>query len=259
MRFGIHAGHNPDGKAGCGAVGLIKESTEARKVKDLVINYLKEAGHTVFDCTVNDGKDAKDVLKKIVKKCNSNTVDLDISIHFNSGRKDKKGDGKIGGVEVLIYDEKSDSYSYAEDIAESISKLGYTNRGVKERKDLYFLANTKAPALLIECNFLDDKDDIKIYDTDKMAKAIVGGLGVKISTPKKTVKKETVKTNSNDMLVKVKVDDLNIRTGAGTKHKVVGMVHKNEVYTIVKRSGSWGKLKSGVGWINIGSKYVIKL
>ena len=34
MKFNIHAGHNPDGKIACGAIGLIKESTEARKVKD---------------------------------------------------------------------------------------------------------------------------------------------------------------------------------------------------------------------------------
>jgi uncharacterized protein YgiM (DUF1202 family) len=61
------------------------------------------------------------------------------------------------------------------------------------------------------------------------------------------------------MRVKVKVDDLNIRAGAGVKYKVVGMVHKNEVYTIVKRSGSWGKLKSGIGWINISNKYVIRM
>ena len=33
MKINVHAGHNPDGKIDCGAVGLIKESTEARKVK----------------------------------------------------------------------------------------------------------------------------------------------------------------------------------------------------------------------------------
>ena len=47
MKINIHAGHNPDGKIACGAVGLIKESTEARVVKDNVIQYLKKAGHTV--------------------------------------------------------------------------------------------------------------------------------------------------------------------------------------------------------------------
>lgn len=33
MKINVHAGHNPDGKVSCGAIGLIKESTEAKKVK----------------------------------------------------------------------------------------------------------------------------------------------------------------------------------------------------------------------------------
>ena len=37
MKINVHAGHNPDGKVACGAVGLIKESTEVRAVKDKVI------------------------------------------------------------------------------------------------------------------------------------------------------------------------------------------------------------------------------
>ena len=75
MIINVHAGHNPDGKVACGAVGVIKESTEARKVKDEVIRLLKAAGHTVYDCTVNDGTSANDVLVKIVKKCNTHKAD----------------------------------------------------------------------------------------------------------------------------------------------------------------------------------------
>ncbi|MCI8529099.1 MAG: N-acetylmuramoyl-L-alanine amidase, partial [Lachnospiraceae bacterium] len=36
MRINVHAGHNPDGKAACGAIGFLRESTENRKVKDAV-------------------------------------------------------------------------------------------------------------------------------------------------------------------------------------------------------------------------------
>ena len=38
------------------------------------------------------------------------------------------------------------------------------------------LKNTKAPALLIECCFVDDIDDILLYNVEKMADAIVKGL-----------------------------------------------------------------------------------
>lgn len=56
MIINIHAGHNPDGKIACGAVELMKESTEARRVKDYVIKYLRQQGHTAFDCTIDDEK-----------------------------------------------------------------------------------------------------------------------------------------------------------------------------------------------------------
>lgn len=58
---------------------------------------------------------------------------------------------------------------------------------------------------------------------------------------------------------RVNVDELNIRQGPGTSYPVVGVVYKGEAYTIVKMSGSWGKLKSGAGWINCSSKYCTKV
>ena len=181
MRFNIHAGHNPDGMPACGAVGLIKESTEARKVKDRLIIILKNAGHTVYDCTCNNGTGQNDVLKRIVDKCNAHVVDLDISIHFNAGTDDEKGNGRTTGVECLVYDMKTAASIYADKICSEISSLGFKNRGVKVNTGLYVLNSTKAPALLIECCFVDDKDDINIYDAEKMAEAIAEGLGVKVS------------------------------------------------------------------------------
>ena len=70
MIINVHAGHNPDGKKACGAIGLIKESTEARNVKNEVIRLLQLLEHEVHDCTVDDGSNQADVLTKIVKKCN---------------------------------------------------------------------------------------------------------------------------------------------------------------------------------------------
>ena len=67
------------------------------------------------------------------------------------------------------------------------------------------------------------------------------------------------KADDGSFLVKVLVDDLNIRTGPSTDYRAVGQVHKDEVYTIVKVSGNWGRLRSGAGWISIHSKYVKKV
>lgn len=176
MVFNIHAGHGPDGRIGCGAVGLIKESTEARKVKNEVIRLLRENGQTVYDCTVDNGTSQGNILTKIVNKCNANKVDLDVSIHFNSGANDKQGNDKSTGVEVWLYGANSKAKTYAESVCKSISELGFKNRGVKYSTSLYFLRKTVNPAMLIECCFVDDKDDVEIYDYQSMAKAIVKGL-----------------------------------------------------------------------------------
>lgn len=175
MRINIHAGHNPDGMTACGAVGLIRESTEARAVKDRVEAQLTYMGHTVYDCTCNYGISKQDVLKRIVAACNAHEVDLDVSIHFNAGAQGQP-DGKTTGTEVLVYDNASPAVPWAQQIADNIAALGYRNRGIKERPGLYVLKHTKAPALLIECCFVDDPDDVAIYNADRMAAAIVAGI-----------------------------------------------------------------------------------
>lgn len=176
MKINVSAGHNPDGKVACGAVGILKESTEARKVTKEVIRILREKGHTVYNCTCDNGTSQSDVLRRIVLKCNLHKVDLDISIHLNAGSADKKGNGKTTGTEVLIYSSGSKAKPYAEKVAKSISAIGFKNRGVKVRDNLYFLHRTNSPAMLIECCFVDDKDDVKLYNYKKMAAAIVKGI-----------------------------------------------------------------------------------
>lgn len=59
--------------------------------------------------------------------------------------------------------------------------------------------------------------------------------------------------------VKIICNSLNIRQSDSFDAKVVGTVSKNEVYTIVQESNGLGKLKSGAGWISMGSAYVQKV
>lgn len=77
-------------------------------------------------------------------------------------------------------------------------------------------------------------------------------------------------SNTTSLPYKVKVIDdyLNVRRDAGLNHPVVCTIKKNEVYTIIgekqikNNDGSiatWGRLKSGIGFINVGSKYVTKV
>lgn len=58
------------------------------------------------------------------------------------------------------------------------------------------------------------------------------------------------KKTSSEFKVKVSIKDLYIRKGPGTGYANKGFI-KPGVYTIVKTNGSWGKLKSGAGWISL--------
>lgn len=59
------------------------------------------------------------------------------------------------------------------------------------------------------------------------------------------------KTTSNSYRVQVTAGALNVRAGAGTGYRIVKVVHKGEIYTIVQTSGGWGKLSDGSGWISL--------
>ena len=51
--------------------------------------------------------------------------------------------------------------------------------------------------------------------------------------------------------IRVTVDSLNYRAGAGVQYKINGSIKDRGVYTIIEQKNGWGKLKSGVGWINL--------
>lgn len=57
---------------------------------------------------------------------------------------------------------------------------------------------------------------------------------------------------NTNMVVRVTVDELNIRQGPDANTTKVGSIKKGDAYTIVKTSGKWGYLKSGAGWIHLG-------
>lgn len=175
--YNVHGGHTPKCQ---GVSALINEVTEDRKVKNKLIELLRANGHTVYDCTDDYSTTQNANLSAIVSKCNSHNVDLDISIHLNSERNDLSGDGKCGGVEVYAYDDRvyGTAYRIAENIANTLG-IGFHGSPVKYNKSLYVLRKTKAKAILIECCFVDDRDDVRRWDSTKCAMAIASALGCK--------------------------------------------------------------------------------
>ena len=66
----------------------------------------------------------------------------------------------------------------------------------------------------------------------------------------------TQSSSDNSFLVEIICDELNIRQQADFNSKVVGTVKRGEVFTIVEEKNGLGKLKSGVGYISMNTKYV---
>lgn len=87
-----------------------------------------------------------------------------------------------------------------------------------------------------------------VKSTAKYLAAFCGKPAVTTTTP-----------TAKPKLYRIICDELNVRSAPGTQSKIVTVVHKNEVYTIVATqtvgTTPWGKLKSGVGWISLGEKY----
>ena len=51
--------------------------------------------------------------------------------------------------------------------------------------------------------------------------------------------------------VQIIASALNVRAGAGTNYKIVKVVRKGQIYTIVSEKSGWGKLSDGSGWISL--------
>lgn len=237
MRINVHGGHSLKCR---GASGYLDEVNEDRKVKNRVIELLRANGHTVYDCTDDNGATQNANLRAIVNKCNSHFVDLDVSIHLNAGGGT--------GTEVYIYNSKSKAKDEATRIAEKISNtLGIRNRGVKERTNLYVLRKTKSPALLVECCFVDNSKDKAHWNAESCAKAIVEGIlnrGIQTNNTTNT-------SNNVNYIVEITADVLHVRKEPTTNSSIVTNVKKPYRYTIIEERNGWGRLKSKVGWIKL--------
>lgn len=94
------------------------------------------------------------------------------------------------------------------------------------------------------------------YTMDGFRRAVSAAM----KTAEEDVKQESTSlpgASTASYKVRVSIDNLNIRTGAGTNYPKTGKYTGKGVFTIVETKGNWGKLKSGAGWISL--KYATKI
>lgn len=136
--------------------------------------------------------DKQDIPLKIrTEQANTMNADCFISIHANA-----YGDGttwnSANGVETFIHPvANAETVGLAELIQKNLYiSTGLRNRGVK-RANFHVLRETKMTAILIECGFMTNVEEMKLLKTDAFrracAEAIVKGITEKYRLKKKII------------------------------------------------------------------------
>ena len=128
-------------------------------------------------CVSRTSNVTEDLVDRI-KECNAFNPDLALDIHNNAGGGD--------GAEVYHTKWLGKGKTLANNILAEMKKIGQNSRGARVKKnskgDDYFgfIRQTKCPAVLVECAFIDNATDVKIIDTlaERKAMGVAIALGV---------------------------------------------------------------------------------
>ena len=163
-----------------GAVDIINEVTEARKVVDRVYEIIKASGKQCYKYHDTSSSSTQNLVN-IVNWHNGFNDGVDVSIHFNAYTHVDKP----MGVEVCYYSNSSLAVAVSKEIA---TAGGFIDRGAKQRTGLYFLKHTNKPAILIEVCFVDSVADVNLYRANfericqAIAKTLIGNIVVPTPT-----------------------------------------------------------------------------
>lgn len=178
MKICIDPGHSKaiDTEGDPGAMnGERMESVAALSISKMLGEKFEENGHDVVYTRTGGAPGL--TLEKRCEISNKSKAGLFISIHLNSAESKK-----AQGIETLRYDNVG---AMTKKIASSVQaslvkELGWKDRGVKERPNLYVLKHTKASAILVETGFISNEAECeKLFDPDtqdRIAEAIYNGV-----------------------------------------------------------------------------------
>ena len=102
-----------------------------------------------------------------------------VSIHMN-----KFPIARYNGLQVYYSSNHEESLTLAEQIQhDSLSLNGENNRAVKAAGDsIYLLSHTKIPAVLVECGFLSNPEELSLLKTEDYQQKLVMSLYTSIMT-----------------------------------------------------------------------------
>ena len=196
FKLALNAGHgaNTPGKRCLKAID--KNETREWTLNSRICNYIEKyledyEGYSLIRLDDKSGK--TDVpLKTRTSKANSFGADFYLSIHHNAGINGKSGGGIIAIVYKTIKD-GSPTYNWQKSLYDAIVKatgLKGNRANPLQKQDLHEVRESKMPAVLLECGFMDSRVDTPVILTEeyarKSAKAIVEVLAQKGGLKKKS-------------------------------------------------------------------------
>lgn len=229
------------GAEGCGR----KEQECTREIGYKVKAKLESMGYSVTICSKDTCSSLMDSLSYRVNVANSTGGYMYVSIHLNAFNK------AAHGVEVLTYGAKD--FDEAKAILKNISSLGYTNRGIKDGSSLYVIRHTDMTSMLIECCFIDNEEDMRKYNAENFANAIVAGITNTSFEDVSTNPSETpIKSRPYEYGVVTAKSGLKVRNGSGTGYKSLGILAYGEKVHIDYECDGWFSIFWGEhgGWIS---------
>lgn len=130
------------------------------------------------DVEISREADITSSLEERIRQCNQFDPDLALDVHNNAGGGD--------GAEVYHHYAGGTGKTLAENILSEIVAIGQNSRGTKVKlnsagRDYFgFIRQTSAPAVIVECAFVDNATDIQMVGTadkqKRMGQAIARGV-----------------------------------------------------------------------------------
>ena len=197
------------------------------------------------------------------KMANNWGSDIFVSVHQNSATS-----SSANGIETYYYSSRQDSKELATEIqTDLIQSTSAVNRGAKTA-NYAVIKTANMSSSLVECGFISNPTEAKNLSSssyqDKVAEGIVNGI---MDYLRNNVILNNSGGNENNngnngssastQSGTIKVNGaLNVRSGAGTNHSVIGSLSNGAKVEIVETSGTWYKIKYGSGYGYVSKDYV---
>ncbi len=184
------------GGSDSGAVGNgFKEKDLTLSIGKYCNERLKQYG---IETKISRTTDCDSSINSKVAASNAFNADVCMDIHINAGGGD--------GSEVYYSHTSANGKKLAQAIVDATVKIGQNTRGIKTKLDSdgtdYFgmIRMTDAPAVLVECAFIDNANDIKIINTEAKRKvfgyAIADGVAKYLGVTSTVTDKTTTTTTT---------------------------------------------------------------